>query len=74
MTLTFGIYKDHDLSDPIIPDSYIQWLASRGKYYKPGNRFEPSWKVPFDTWIAARLEMKRRGYRSIGSRFEKEKL
>ncbi len=72
MILTFGIYKGHDLSDPSIPDDYMKWLASRGRYTSKTNRFETAWKVPVDVWMAARMEMERRGYRHIGERFLKE--
>jgi hypothetical protein len=71
MILTFGIYENHDLRSTAIPDDYIKWLASRGTYKSPTNRFETAWKVPVDVWMAARIEMERRGYRHIGERFEK---
>ncbi len=71
MILTFGTFKGHDLSDPAIPNSYMIWLASRGKYMSKKNRFEIAWKVPVDVWMAARIEIERRGYRHIGERFEK---
>lgn len=71
MILPFGIHKGRDLSDPSIPDSYMMWLASRGKYQSPSNRFETVWKVPVNVWMAARVEMERRGYSHIGERFEK---
>jgi len=74
MKLSFGAFKGRDLTDPSIPDSYMQWLASRGKYQSKTNRFETSWKVPVDVWMAARMEMERRGYTHIGERFEKEEL
>jgi hypothetical protein len=70
MTLTFGSFKGRELSDPAIPDNYIRWLASRGAYYKPENRFETDWKVPIDVSIYARREMGRRGYRHNGERWE----
>jgi hypothetical protein len=72
MILQFGQYKGRHLSDLSIPDDYIQWLASRGRYTSKTNRFETAWKVPVDIWMAARVEMERRGYRHIGERFEKE--
>ncbi len=71
MVLTFGTYKGRELSDPVIPDSYMMWLGSRGKYMDKNNRFETAWKVPVDVWMAARIEMERRGYRHIGERFER---
>jgi hypothetical protein len=72
MRLPFGAFKGRELSDPAIPDSYMKWLASRGRYDSKVNRFETAWKVPVDVWMAARQEMERRGYRHIGERFEKE--
>ena len=71
MTLLFGHFQGRDITDPEIPDSYIQWLASRGRYDSKINRFETGWKVPVDVWMAARQEMARRGYKHIGERFEK---
>jgi len=71
MRLTFGLYKGHDISDVAIPDRYMMWLGSRGKYMEKKNRFETAWKVPVDIWMAARVEMERRGFRHIGERFEK---
>ena len=70
MKLDFGVHVGKELSDPSIPDDYMQWLASRGTYReKPGNRFETTWKVPVLVWMAAREEMERRGYTHIGERF-----
>jgi hypothetical protein len=71
MILDFGIHKGKDLSDLTIPDDYVQWLASRGKYMDEENRFETKWKVPVPVWMAARQEMERRGWEHIGERFEK---
>ena len=71
MTLDFGVHKGKELSDPSIPDDYVRWLGSRGKYLLTGNRFITSWKVPVPVWMEARMEMERRGYRHIGERFEK---
>ena len=72
MKLTFGTFEGHDLSDPAIPDSYMKWLAARGRYDSKTNRFETAWKVPVDVWMAARQEIERRGYTHIGERFVKE--
>jgi hypothetical protein len=72
MRLTFGTFKGSKLSDPSIPDSYIKWLASRGKYYKEKHSTEPTWKVPTTVWLAALTEIERRGYQIIGERFEKK--
>jgi uncharacterized protein (DUF3820 family) len=70
--LTFGIYEGKKLSDSTIPDGYIKWLALRGSYPEPGNRFETKWKVPIDIAINARREMGRRGYNRVGDKYEKE--
>lgn len=63
MILEFGTFKGRDLAD--IPDSYVRWLACRGTYSEPGNRFETKWKVPIDVSIHARREMERRGYQRV---------
>lgn len=74
MILPFGSFCGKELSDRSVPDSYIRWLASRGSYHPPGNRFETTWKVPIDIAIHARREMERRGYRHDGDRWEMEDL
>lgn len=71
MKLFFGAFKGHDISDQSIPDGYIKWLASRGKYYKSAHSTDITWKVPLDVWEAALTEIERRGYKIIGERFEK---
>lgn len=71
MILDFGIHKDKHISDPTIPDDYVKWLASRGKYYKSKHSRETTWKVPLNIWLAALTEIERRGYKIIGERFEK---
>lgn len=71
MRLNFGTFRGRELSDPSVPDSYVKWLALRGRYDSKVNRFETAWKVPVDVWMAARVEMERRGYTHIGERFEK---
>jgi len=70
--LTFGVHKGKTLADPCIPNNYIIWLASRGSYPEPGNRFETKWKVPIDISILARREMERRGYKRKNDKYEKE--
>lgn len=72
MKLSFGAFEGHDLSDPVIPDKYVKFLASRATYRSKTNFFETAWKVPVNVWMAARIEMERRGWRHIGERFEKE--
>jgi hypothetical protein len=69
LRLDFGSHKGRVLSDPTIPDEYMRWLASRGRYMSGKNRFEVEWKVPVVVWMAARIEMERRGYDHIGERF-----
>ncbi len=71
MILNFGSFKGKELSDPSVPDDYVRWLASRGKYKSKENRFEYSWKVPVAVWMAALGEIVRRGYQVIGERIEK---
>jgi len=70
MILSFGTFKGIEIKD--VPDSYCQWLALRGSYTDPGNRFETKWKVPISISIEARREMERRGYRREDCRYIKE--
>lgn len=70
MILSFGQFKGRALSDPNIPVRYVKWLALRGSYQEPGNRFETKWKVPIDVSIEARREMERRGYRRVDDNYE----
>ena len=72
MTIPFGKYKGFDLTDRAVPDAYVGWLARRGAYYKPENRFETDWKVPIDLSIQARREMEARGYKRVDDRYERE--
>ena len=72
MILSFGAHRGKELSDPSIPDGYIEFLAKRGAYYAPGNHFEAKWKVPIDICIHARNEMERRKYKFDGDRWKKE--
>lgn len=69
--LTFGTHSGKLLSDPSIPDEYLWWLASRGKYLSKRYQFECESKIPVDAWMAGRVEMERRGYDHIGERFIK---
>jgi hypothetical protein len=71
--LTFGIHQGKRLNDRSIPDDYMGWLALRGSYNEPGNRFEVKWKVPIDISICARREMEARGYQRVDSKYEREK-
>lgn len=73
MIIPFGRYSGFDTSDRItVPDSYIKWMALRGNYTNPANRFETTWKVPITLSIIARREMEDRGYKRVGDRYEKE--
>jgi hypothetical protein len=72
LILTFGSFRGCKLSDKAIPDSYIRWLALRGSYTMPGNRFETKWKVPIVVSIEARREMENRGYKRVGDWYTKE--
>jgi uncharacterized protein (DUF3820 family) len=72
MLIPFGKFKGKDTADKTVPDSYIGWLAKRGAYYKPENRFETDWKVPIDLSIQARREMEARGYRRVDEHYEKQ--
>jgi hypothetical protein len=67
--LTFGRYRGKVLSDPEVPDDYVRWVASRGKYMRKTNENELEGKIPVDAWMAGRVEMERRGYDHIGERF-----
>jgi len=55
-TINFGIHQGKQLSDPSVPLSYIRWIAKRGSYQEPGNRFETKWKVPIVLMVMARRE------------------
>ena len=69
--LDFGIHKGKVLSD--IPIDYLIWLALRGSYQAPGNRYgDASWKVPITISILARRECEARGYRRHGDKYYKE--
>ena len=71
VVLDFGIHKGKVLSD--IPIDYLIWLALRGSYQEPGNRYgDASWKVPITISILARRECETRGYKRISDRYIKE--
>jgi uncharacterized protein (DUF3820 family) len=72
MIIPFGRFKGLDISDTAIPDSYVKWMALRGSYQEPGNRFETKWKVPIVISIEARREMERREYRRVDDHYERE--
>jgi len=65
--ITFGIHSGKSLSDESIPISYIRWLAKRGSYKEPGNKFNTTWKVPITLMVLARREWENRtGERWVG--------
>lgn len=72
MIIHFGTFNGTDLTDRIIPDSYIKMLALRKCYTEPGNRFNTTWKVPITLAIEARREMERRGYRREDDNYVRE--
>jgi len=73
MIIPFGKYKGYDIADNItVPDGYVKWLALRGSYPSPENRFETRWKVPIVLSIEARREMEKRGWKRVDDRYEKE--
>jgi len=72
-TITFGIHNGKLLSDESIPDTYIFWLAKRGSYQEPGNRFNTAWQVPVVLSILARREAERRGFKREGDRYIDDK-
>jgi len=70
MKLPFGQFKGHTLQ--AIPDSYLFWLADRGRsvYYKSSHSLDVSWKPDIKYWEAARAEADRRGFTKKGLRWE----
>jgi uncharacterized protein (DUF3820 family) len=69
MTIPFGKFKGCELDQ--VPDSYCRWLAMRGSFTNPMNRFETTWKVPISLSIEARREMERRGYQRVDDTYIK---
>lgn len=70
--LTFGKYKGQSLKE--VPEDYLMWLAKpvySGKFYKSLHSTELNWKVPFIVQINAREILESRGYKLIGTRWEK---
>jgi len=69
MILRFGKYKGQDTGN--VPDSYLMALAddfNRDKIgVMPDQRFK--FKVPIEVRMAAREELRRRGYKKQGSRW-----
>jgi uncharacterized protein (DUF3820 family) len=69
--LDFGIHRGKLLSD--IPIDYVIWLALRGSYQEPGNRYgDAKWKCPITISILARREAENRGYKRHGDHYMKE--
>jgi hypothetical protein len=58
--ITFGVHRGKPLSDESVPLSYVKWIASRGNYTEPGNRFAIAWKVPIGLMVHARREWESR--------------
>lgn len=66
-TITFGKYVGLQLSNETIPLSYVKWIAKRGSYRHPDNRFVTTFKVPITLMVLARREWERRtGERWVG--------
>jgi hypothetical protein len=69
--MPFGKYKGRPWD--YIPDSYLQGLANDFNRDRPGimpdQRF--TFRVPIEVQIRAREELKRRGYKKQGSRWER---
>jgi uncharacterized protein (DUF3820 family) len=72
-TINFGIHNGKQLSDESIPSEYIFWLAKRGSYQEPGNRFNTTWQVSVVLSILARREAERHGYKREGDRYIEDK-
>ena len=74
-TLNFGKHKGKSLSDPTIPDLYINWLAKpkySGSYYKSLHVTEKNFKVPHNVMVAARTEADNRGWELKGETWYKK--
>jgi len=70
--ITFGQYKGHFYCN--LPDDYLQFLAKprySGKFYKSLHSMEKNWTVPLQAKIAAREELERRGFKLVGTRWER---
>ena len=72
MILQFGTHRGTHITQ--IPESYLFWLCDRGRstYYKQKHSLDVEWKVPIETWEAARKEAERRGFTKVGERWEKK--
>lgn len=67
MKLTFGRHKNTDVS--LVPDDYLCWVCAKYKgQYKDDSEFE----IPENEFIAAREELKKRGYNTKGMWPKKE--
>ncbi|RPH72962.1 hypothetical protein EHM76_05675 [bacterium] len=71
--IEFGKYKGQKVST-IEDDYYLQWLAKpvySSKFYKSLHSADLSFKVPWEVSVAAREELDKRGYKLVGTRWEK---
>jgi hypothetical protein len=71
--LPFGQHKGKDIR--CVPDDYLTgFLCERGKgtYYKSIHSLDKKWQVPIWVWEAARKEAERRGFKKIGTRWERD--
>ncbi len=72
MIITFGVHNGKEIER--VEDGYLAWMvkADRGdfKVRAPGAR---PFKIPAEEAQAAREELKKRGYRFVGSRIERAK-
>ncbi len=69
MIVPFGKFYGQEMDS--LPDDYLIWLASGGRYYKSKHSTELKWKVPEPIFAEARKILEKRGYRLKGERWEK---
>ncbi len=71
MTLTFGVWKGHELST--VPDGYLTWITnsdlSNQLFGDPWGR--DKFRIDDKVQLAAREELQRRGYKRKGMHWEK---
>ncbi len=68
MILPFGQHKFKNISDKTIPDTYLKLLADGFKF--PSLPGQKNFQVSFEIRMAARQELKMRGYKKVGLRWE----
>jgi hypothetical protein len=71
MTITFGANRGKEIER--LEDGYLIWMvkADRGDF--PGRQIKSMpFRMPQDQVLAARKELKLRGYQFVGSRIEKK--